>query len=49
MGGGFLKAKRGIILKMAARTDAIEIQELSMWKNVTNLHAIGWNVEHNTI
>lgn len=29
---------------MAARTDAMEIQELSMWKNVTILHAIGWNM-----
>jgi hypothetical protein len=34
---------------MAARTDAMEIQKLSMWKNVTNLHAIGWNFDHNAI
>jgi hypothetical protein len=34
---------------MAARTDAIGIQKLLMWKNVTNLHAVGWNIHHNTI
>jgi hypothetical protein len=39
--GGLLKGNRGIILKMAACTDATEYQKLSMWKNVTNLHAIG--------
>jgi hypothetical protein len=34
---------------MAARADAMVYQKLSMWKNVTNLHAIGWNPGHNTI
>jgi hypothetical protein len=29
---------------MAAGTDAMEIQERSMWKNVTILHAMGWNL-----
>jgi hypothetical protein len=34
---------------MAAFADAVEVQKSSMWKNVTTLHAIGWNVDHNTI
>jgi hypothetical protein len=48
-GGEVAQRKKGNNIKDGCRSRCRACLEPSMWKNVTSINAIGWNVDNNAI